>query len=442
MKPIVHLWATSLADVLLSSDWTPPSMARGARGLFGVHRPPRWLPRLLAKILRTFPAPPFGHRHALVELIGGHDPLRLWLRRRKSKTLVLSPLEPFRMGPERWDVPVLPTRGDLARWLGIDPFGLDWLADRKNLLAERPDGPIHHYRWRWIPKRTGGLRLLETPKPRLCGIQRRILHGIVDLVPPHDAAHGFRAGRSVLTHAQPHAGKDILIRMDLRDFPTTTRKRVQGVFLAAGYPERVASTLAALCTTCAPRHVQDQAPDAPDHWMAVRRLAGAHLPQGAPTSPALANLAARTLDLRLTAAAATFGAVYTRYADDLAFSGGPVLAGRARWFVAFVESIVRDEGYVPHPTKTRITGQGDRQILGGVVVNHHPNVPRDERDRLEATLYNCVRHGPTDQNRDGHPDFRAHLLGRIAWVSQRNAHHGEKLRALFDRIGWTDYPGE
>ena len=205
--------------------------------------------------------------------------------------------------------------------------------------------------------------------------------------------------------------------MDLRDFfPSTTRERVRRIFGAVGYPERVASTLAALCTVVAPLHVRRQA--GPSDRLAMQRFASAHLPQGAPTSPALANLAARSLDVRLAAAAAASGAVYTRYADDLAFSGGPAFAERARGFVGLVDEIVRDAGYVVHPDKTRILGQGQRQILGGVVVNAHPNVPRDEYDRLKAVLHHCVRSGPAGQNRDGHPNFRpprgADRLGRPA----------------------------
>ena len=79
---------------------------------------------------------------------------------------------------------------------------------------------------------------------------------------------------------------------------------------------------------------------------------------------------------------------------------------------------------------------GMRQQLAGVVVNMHPNVRRDEFDRLKAILTNCVRHGPASQNRDKHTDFRAHLAGRVAHVVAMNAERGQKLRAIFDRILW------
>jgi RNA-directed DNA polymerase len=81
--------------------------------------------------------------------------------------------------------------------------------------------------------------------------------------------------------------------------------------------------------------------------------------------------------------------------------------------------------------------QGVCQQLVGVVVNTHPNIRRSEYDRLKAILYNCVRHGPASQNRDGHEDFRAYLLGRIAHVTMLNRPRGQRLRTLFERICWN-----
>ena len=80
--------------------------------------------------------------------------------------------------------------------------------------------------------------------------------------------------------------------------------------------------------------------------------------------------------------------------------------------------------------------QGVRQQLVGIVVNVHPNIHREEYDDVKAIIYNCVRHGPASQNRDGHPDFRAFLLGRIAHVTTLNQSRGQRLRTLFERIDW------
>jgi RNA-directed DNA polymerase len=164
------------------------------------------------------------------------------------------------------------------------------------------------------------------------------------------------------------------------------------------------------------------------------------LPQGAPTSPALANLAAYRLDLRLASWAAACGVSYTRYADDLAFSGGPEFARAGHRFRRTVFQIIVEEGFRPNVAKSRWMTRGGPQHLAGVVVNEHPNVRRKDYDRLKAILTNCIRHGPASQNRSNHPDFRAHLLGRLAHVAAIHPDRGRKLRALADRIVWPPDP--
>ena len=161
-----------------------------------------------------------------------------------------------------------------------------------------------------------------------------------------------------------------------------------------------------------------------------------HLPQGAPTSPALANLCAYRLDCRLAGLAAAAGAVYTRYADDLAFSGGEEFARRVKRFSTHVAAIAMEEGFKVHHRKTRIMRRGVRQHLAGIVVNDRANVRRSDFDRLKATLNNCARHGPEAQNRESHPEFRLQLKGRVSFVEMVNPARGRKLRAIFERIEW------
>jgi hypothetical protein len=132
------------------------------------------------------------------------------------------------------------------------------------------------------------------------------------------------------------------------------------------------------------------------------------------------------------------GASYTRYADDLAFSGGRELERAARRFHVTVCRIALEEGFEVHTRKTRFQRQAVRQQLAGVVVNVRPNLARPEYDRLKATLHNCVHHGPRSQNRDGHADFRAHLLGRVAHCEWLNPERGRRLRGLFERIHWDE----
>jgi hypothetical protein len=178
------------------------------------------------------------------------------------------------------------------------------------------------------------------------------------------------------------------------------------------------------------------APQRPDP--AVQALHGVpHLPQGAPTSPALANLLAWTLDRRLHGLARAADANYTRYADDLAFSGDARFANGLERFRKSVATIVNEEGFCLNAAKTRIMPRSTRQRVTSIVVNQHCNVARSEFDTLKAILHNCASAGPVGQNRGEVPDFRRHLDGRITWVEQINPRRGAKLRGLFERIDWS-----
>ncbi len=307
-----------------------------------------------------------------------------------------------------------------------------------------PVEPLRHYRYRWMAKRSGSLRLIEAPKPRLKRLQRRVLDAILARIPPHEAAHGFRPGRSVLSFVEPHVGRSIVLKMDLRDFfVSISAARVIAIYLTAGYPEPVARLLTGLCTNTIPREIWDQAGDLPvqgtrtaPSWQAGRLYRRPHLPQGAPTSPALANLVAYRLDARLAGLARTAEADYTRYADDLVFSGGEAFAKSIDRFPIHAAAIALEEGFAVQHRKTRVMRQGVRQRTAGVVINQKINMPRDDYDRLKATLCNCVRHGPHGQNRAGVADFRAHLAGRVAHAAQLNPSRGQKLAGLFEQIAW------
>jgi hypothetical protein len=95
-----------------------------------------------------------------------------------------------------------------------------------------------------------------------------------------------------------------------------------------------------------------------------------------------------------------------------------------------VRAIAAAEGFGVNLRKTRVMRQGGRQTLCGVVVNDTANLPRRERDRLRATLFNVARFGLDSQNRDGRPDFRRHLEGRVAWAAALNPGAGRRLRGL------------
>jgi len=350
-------------------------------------------------------------------------------------------LQPAAGAPARRTLPKLTTVPALARWLGVEPSTLHGFARQFRGDEARPSGPLSHYRCRLIARRGRLPRLIEAPKPRLAGIQRRLLRELFALVPVHPSAHGFVAGRSVKSAAAPHAGKACVLRLDAQDFfASFGAGKVTRVLLTLGYPEPVAAMIARLCTTTTPVAVRTAlAVDAAEADRARRqqRFARRHLPQGAPSSPMLANLCAFGLDQRLAGLARRFGAAYTRYADDLLFSGDEAFARQAQRCADRVAAILLEEGLAAAYHKTRIARRGVAQRALGLVLNEKPAVPRRERDRLEAILHNCVRRGPAGENRDQRPDFRAFLQGRVAWVEHMHAAHGVRLRTLLDRIDWS-----
>jgi hypothetical protein len=395
----------NLARAFLAGPLDAASAA--ARAAVALGKSPQWLPGLARRFVAHFAGATRPRlRHALAFL-----KTRDFLQGKAPPPIVNWLTPPATMQPvaaaTNWNLPPLLSPGELADWLCLGVTELEWLADLRGLA--RPG----HYHYQTVAKQSGATRLLEAPKLRLKAAQSRILREILDLVPGHPAAHGFRAGRSVRTFVAPHVGQTVVARLDLRDFfPSISRARVQAVFRTFGYPEPVADLLGGLCTNAAPT-------GGPLYRQP-------HLPQGAPTSPALANLCFYRADCRLAALAAAAGLEYTRYADDLAFSGPEVHEA----FLARIGAIVFEEGFALQFHKTRVMRQGVRQHLAGVVVNAVPNIERREYDRLKATLFNYARQGPGELTRD-------HLTGRVAWVEHINPARGRKLRLLLQQIRWA-----
>jgi len=347
-------------------------------------------------------------------------------------------MRPPPLGLDRCHVPDWPDAAALAAGLGLSPGGL-WRLARSASWQRRVPLVEQHYRCHLLPKRGGGWRLLEVPEPYLMQVQRRLLDSLLDRIPPHEAACAYRRERSVADHARAHAGQPVLLKFDLQDFFASVRaSRVHALFATLGYPEAVARDLTALCTVATPEPVLRRLhEDGSISWTQLQRWRDAHLPQGAPTSAALANLCAFRLDLRLDGLARALGARYTRYADDLVLSGPRHLADARMRIAAWVGRIAMEEGFALQHRKTRCLTAGRRQSVCGIVVNAHANLARDEFDRLKAMLHRCVVDGPSTQNRERHAHWRELLHGRVAWAAQLNAAKAQRLQRLLERIDWS-----
>jgi RNA-directed DNA polymerase len=450
------LTALALADTMLATDASLDSLIGACEWVFDAALP--WSAEICASlIVRTSPNFHYFSRHEVAAIL-----LRLLGRGSAEddcyddegefdfdsfENLVLAPYvrlppirryclaPPLRPPKEAWlaalALPDLPTVGDLAAWLGEPVGALGWFGDQWRLGGDA-QSRLQHYHYRWVPKRSGGLRLIEIPKDRLRRIQQKILRQILDLVPPHPAAHGFRRGHSCVTHAALHTGQRAVLRMDLKDFfPSIHAARIHALFEKLGYPATVAGALARMCVNRTPQGAMRG-----QSWAERRSLAAPHLPQGSPCSPALANLCAYRLDIRLASLAQSLGANYSRYADDLVFSGPASVERAAERMHIQVCAIALEEGFRVNTRKTRLMREGTRQQVTGVVVNRHPNIARPDIDRLKAILTNCARHGPASQNRDNQPHYRAWLAGKIAHVKMVNPGRAGKLQQLFDTIAW------
>jgi RNA-directed DNA polymerase len=433
----------ALARAFLAGETTVEGIV--ARSSQTLGRNWRWLRPLARRYVETVAGEIRPRQRDVIEFFL-HDPgfRRAWSKYFDELSIARWLHDPQRMQPataaSQWDVPAIESVGALADWLEVTSDDLLWFADLKGLAYKTRQPRLGHYHYRVLAKKSGAIRLIEAPKTRLKELQRRILAGILDKIPPHPAAHGFVPGRSTQSFIQPHLAKRVILKMDLRDFfPSITGVRVQTIFRMLGYPEPVADLLGGICTNAVPRSVWNQAAaDADrDRLYEARMLhTRPHLPQGAPTSPALANICAFRVDCRLTGLARAAGAEYTRYADDLAFSGGEDFERAVERFSTHVAAILLEEGFSVNHRKTRIMRQGVRQRLAGLVANEHANVVRTDFDRLKATLHNCVRLGAQSQNRTAHPRFRAHLDGRIGWVESVNPAKGQRLRTIFEQIAW------
>src|SRR5579862_452220 len=318
---------------------------------------------------------------------------------------------------QRLQLPVLATPADITKALSLTIPRLRWLAFHSEASS------VTHYVRFQVPKKSGGMRELSAPHRDLAATQQWILMHILEKIPTHDAAHGFVPGRGTMSNAVPHVGRAAVVNLDLKDFfPSITFPRVKGIFQDLGYSPAVATILALLCTECPRRKVEYNGRTL---HVAIGPRA---LPQGACTSPALSNLLARRLDSRLNGLAKKLGFTYTRYADDLTFSGPAEAAAKTGYFLARVRHIVDNEKLTVNEDKTRVQRPNSRQTVTGIVVNKRPNISRRTTKRLRAILHQARKNGLAAQNRQKRDNFVNWLGGMIAYVQMVNPEKGRRLR--------------
>jgi hypothetical protein len=239
---------------------------------------------------------------------------------------------------------------------------VDELARRLGMSAADLRTARAGYRRFSIPKRGGGQREILAPDAQTRALQRRILRRLLARIPIHGACHGFERGRSIVSNAAPHAARAVVLRLDIRDFfASTSTRRVRRLYRVLGWDREAAAILTRLTT-----------------------FSGG-LPQGAPTSPRLANLVNVRLDARFAGLATARSATYTRYADDLTFSFERDDPAAVHDVIRAAKRFLRQEGYALHEgRKLRIRRPHQRQLVTGLVVNARPALPRSRRRWLRS----------------------------------------------------------
>jgi RNA-directed DNA polymerase len=242
---------------------------------------------------------------------------------------------------------------ELARLLKVAPDEIT------QVIAARP----RYYRSWKERKSDGSFRIFMAPNGPLKLLQQKVKGHVLDSIPVLDCVHGWVVSKSVQTNAFPHTRKAVVFSIDIQDFyPSIKPHRVQRIFEAMGFGPETADILTRITT-----------------W-------NGELPQGSPSSSALANLSLTRVDVRLRPLAMKNGLSYTRYGDDLTLSGNARLLG----FRGLIRRIVEEEGFSINPNKVRTMRAGSRQTVTKLVVNERINLPREKRTDLRRRILKLV----------------------------------------------------
>lgn len=310
----------------------------------------------------------------------------------------------YRRRLEENNVPVIYNLRHLRKILGIQKKEQDvFFGKEKNSL----------YKTFSIPKKSGGVRQIEAPCKRLKEMQRWIKDEIVDKFVVSEYATGFRRSMSIVDNARKHVGKELVINMDIQDFfPSVTYAEILLMFMYVGYRKDVAHLLTKLCTN-----------------------AENVLPQGSPASPSISNHVLLKLDKRLGRLAESVGANYSRYADDITFSGKRGIST----IIPLVEQIIEEEGFQVNQNKTRLQYNNQRQEVTGLIVNKKIAVSATIEAEIRNAIYFIKKYGVDDHMKHigcNKSFYMEHLYGIAYFVNMVDDDKGKKYLRQLDDIDW------
>ena len=254
----------------------------------------------------------------------------------------------------------------------------------------------YFYRNFEITKKNGKKRAISEPLPSLKEVQHWILKNILYHVPTSPFAKAYKPNVSILENLKFHKNQPKVFTLDLENFfPSIRFESIEKLFLDLGYSKSVSNLLAQLCTL------------------------DSILPQGAPTSPYLSNLIFKKADTVLANYCKKHKIRYTRYADDLSFSGN----FDEKKLLLLVTENIEKLGFKINAEKTNLMTPGMRQTVTGIVVNEKPQVVFHKRNELRQAMYYIMKFGIEEHREYKEIDqvhFLEHLLGKINFVLQIN----------------------
>lgn len=263
-----------------------------------------------------------------------------------------------------------------------------------------------------ILKRSGGERKINAPSENLKYIQRWILDNILYCSFCEDSATGFIPNKSIVDNARVHVGKECVINLDIKDFfPSIRYRRVYSIFYNFGYSHYLASLFTKICT--------------------LNNV----LPQGAPTSPYISNLVCRKMDIRFSKLANKIGATYTRYADDITFSGNQSICK----YINLIRRIIMEENFIINEKKVRVLSRHHQQTVTGLIVNSKLSVPNEIKKYLRQQIYYSQKYGVNNNLKYQNlkkSNYKGHLFGLAYYINMIEEELGKYYLDELRKIHW------
>jgi RNA-directed DNA polymerase len=285
------------------------------------------------------------------------------------------------------DLPVIYNTANLAAFVGY----------KKNYIKKAALFTSYFYRDFSIKKKNGKLRHLKEPLPSLKEIQCWILENILYKIPVSRFAKAYIKNRNLIDNVKYHKNRETIVNLDINEFfSSIKRPYIEKIFLNLGYSSNVSNLLSKLCSC------------------------NEVLPQGAPTSPYLSNLYLSDFDEKISSYCKYKDIRYTRYADDMTFSG-KIDSERLIKFVSSITSYYKLE---INTQKTKVLGRNQRQTVTGIVVNDIIQIPKKKRDKIRQEVYYIKKLGLSShllKTGNKRQNYLQHLLGQINFALYINS---------------------